>query len=238
MDPLALFDTGLGAVTPAQAALSLLMAFVLAKVVAFAYEMTYEGLSYSRSFVQSLVLGGVVACVLMMAIGDNLARGLGILGTMALVRFRTNVRESRDLIFMFAALAVGVAAGVRAYSVAIAGTAAFGVAAAWVHWSPFARRVQFDGLLRFWLDRDPKAAPVADGGPESGADRVHRALGTHCRRYTLVALRDVAQGETLEYAYQVQLKDSARGDRLVEQLGAIDGLTGLSLLLQDAHTEL
>lgn len=236
MDPLALFDTGLGAVTPAQAALSLLMAFVLAKVVAFAYEMTYEGLSYNRSFVQSLVLGGVVACVLMMAIGDNLARGLGILGTMALVRFRTNVRESRDLIFMFAALAVGVAAGVRAYAVAVAGTTAFGLAAAWVHWSPFARRVQFDGLLRFWLARDPQAAPPPD--TESGADRIHRLLGAHCRRYTLVALRDVAQGETLEYAYQVQLKDSARGDRLVEQLGAIDGLTGLSLLLQDAHTEL
>ncbi|MCB9529818.1 MAG: DUF4956 domain-containing protein [bacterium] len=231
MDPLALFDTGLGAVTPAQAGLSLLMAFVLAKGIAFAYEMTYEGLSYNRSYVQSLVLGGVVACVLMMAIGDNLARGLGILGTMALVRFRTNVRESRDLIFMFAALAVGVAAGVRAYAVGVTGAAAFGLVAAWVHWSPFARRVQFDGLLRFWLARDPD-------GQTTGADRVRVLLGAHCRRYTLVALRDVAQGETLEYAYQVQLRDTGRGDRLVEALGAVDGLTGLSLLLQDAHTEL
>lgn len=231
MDPLALFDTGLGAVTPGQAALSLLMAFVLAKAIAFAYELTYEGLSYNRSYVQSLVLGGVVACVLMMAIGDNLARGLGILGTMALVRFRTNVRESRDLIFMFAALAVGVASGVRAYAVGVTGAAAFGLVAAWVHWSPFARRVQFDGLLRFWLARG------ADGeGP--AAERVRALLGAHCRRYTLVALRDVAQGETLEYAYQVQLRDTGRGDRLVEALGAVDGLTGLSLLLQDAHTEL
>lgn len=231
MDPLALFDTGLGAVTPGQAGLSLLMAFVLAKGIAFAYEMTYEGLSYNRSYVQSLVLGGVVACVLMMAIGDNLARGLGILGTMALVRFRTNVRESRDLIFMFAALAVGVAAGVRAYAVGVTGAAVFGLVAAWVHWSPFARRVQFDGLLRFWLARDPD-------GQSTGADRVRTLLGAHCRRYTLVALRDVAQGETLEYAYQVQLRDTGRGDRLVEALGAVDGLTGLSLLLQDAHTEL
>lgn len=234
MDPLALFDTGLGTVTPEQAALSLLMAFVLAKAVAFAYEMTYEGLSYNRSFVQSLVLGGVVACVLMMAIGDNLARGLGILGTMALVRFRTNVRESRDLIFMFAALAVGVASGVRAYPVGIAGALGFGLAAAWVHWSPFARRVQFDGLLRFWLARGADGAE----GDATGAERVRALLASHCRRFTLVALRDVAQGETLEYAYQVQLRDTARGDRLVEALGAVDGLTGLSLLLQDAHTEL
>jgi len=230
MDPLALFDTGLGAISPAQAALSLMMAFVLGKAVAIAYEMTYDGLSYNRSFVQSLVLGGVVACILMMAIGDNLARGLGILGTMALVRFRTNVREARDLIFMFAALAVGVAAGVRAYAVAMSGTVAFGVAAAWVAWSPFARRVRFDGLLRFWL-------PMAEGDHRP-ADIVRSVLDTHCRHFTLVALRDVAQGETLEYAYQVQLRDPDHGDHLVEALGTIDGLSGLSLLLQDAHTEL
>lgn len=234
MDPLALFDTGLGAITPAQAALSLMMAFVLAKGVAFAYELTYDGLSYNRSFVQSLVLGGLVACILMMAIGDNLARGLGILGTMALVRFRTNVRESRDLIFMFAALAVGVAAGVRAYAVAVAGTVAFGLASGWVSWSPFAKRVRFDGLLRFWLPRGVDGAE----GEETGAARVRRVLDNHCRRFTLVALRDVAQGETLEYAYQVALRRPDRGDSLVEELGAVEGLSGLSLLLQDAHTEL
>lgn len=231
MDPLALFDTGLGAITPSQAALSLMMAFVLAKAIALAYELTYDGLSYNRSFVQSLVLGGLVACILMMAIGDNLARGLGILGTMALVRFRTNVREARDLIFMFAALAVGVAAGVRAYAVAVAGAVAFGLAAGWVSWSPFARRVRFDGLLRFWL-------PRGDDGDDTPAARVRRVLDSHCRRFTLVALRDVAQGETLEYAYQVALRRPDRGDHLVEELGAVDGLTGLSLLLQDAHTEL
>lgn len=231
MDPLALFDTGLGAVTAEQAAFSLLLAFVMAKLVAFGYEFTYDGLSYNRSFVQSLVLGSVVACVLMMAIGDNLARGMGILGTMALVRFRTNVRESRDLIFMFAALAVGVAAGVRAIAVAVAGTIAFVGAAAWVSWSPFARRVQFDGLLRFWL----RTEGDGDAGP---AERVRRVLDAHCKRFTLVALRDVAQGEQLEYAYQVQLRRPDRGDRLIEDLGALDGLSGLNLLLQDAHTEL
>lgn len=233
MDPLALFDTGLGAITPGQAALSLMMAFVLAKGVAFAYELTYDGLSYNRSYVQSLVLGGVVACILMMAIGDNLARGLGILGTMALVRFRTNVRESRDLIFMFAALAVGVASGVRAYAVAVAGTVAFGLAAGWVAWSPFAKRVRFDGLLRFWLPRGEEV-----DGQETPAARVRRVLDNHCRRFTLVALRDVAQGETLEYAYQVALRRPDRSDSLVEELGSVEGLTGLSLLLQDAHTEL
>ena len=61
MNATALFQTGLTGVTPAEVALCMLMAFVLGKVVAFTYEWSYEGLSYSRTFVQSLVLGPMVA---------------------------------------------------------------------------------------------------------------------------------------------------------------------------------
>ena len=114
-----LLSTGLNTATAEQALLCLLVAFVLGKIIAITYQRTYQGLSYSRSFVQSLVLGAVVSTILMLAIGDNLARGLGILGTMALVRFRTNVRDTRDMIFVFAALAIGVSSGVRAFSVAL-----------------------------------------------------------------------------------------------------------------------
>jgi uncharacterized membrane protein YhiD involved in acid resistance len=227
MDFNSLLSTGLGPSSWEKVALSLLLAFVLGKLVSLAYEWTYEGLSYQRSFVQALQLGALVAAILMLAIGDNLARGLGILGTMALVRFRTNVRDARDMIFIFAALAVGVATGVQAYSVAVIGALAFGLASAVVEWSPFARRQQFDGMVRFWL---PKEGP--DG------EEVSAALSPHCRRFVLVALRDLSQGEALEYAYQVRLKKRDGQHALVRALESLQGIGGLTLLLQDAHTEL
>ncbi len=222
-----LFATGLNATTVEEIILCLLCAFVLGKVIAWVYEQTYQGLSYSRSFVQSLVLGAVVATILMLAIGDNLARGLGILGTMALVRFRTNVRESRDMIFVFAALALGVACGVRAFAVAIVGCITFGLAAYAVDWTPFTRTQRFDGMLRFWLPRESADATTIQG-----------LLDPHCRKFALVALRDVAQGESLEYAYQIKLKDPASHDKLVKSLSTLPGIGGLTLMLQDAHTEL
>lgn len=222
-----LFGTGLGVTTWEQTVLALLVAFVLGKLVAMAYEWTYEGLSYSRTFVQALVLAAVVSAVLMLAIGDNLARGLGILGTMALVRFRTNVRDSRDMVFIFASLAVGVASGVRSFPVAVTGTIAFCLAAALVQVSPFGRRRRFDGMLRFWLPRE-----------EGAGESVRHVLSTHCRNFVLVALRDVAQGETLEYAYQVKLRDVGSPDRLVRALDALPGIGGLSLMVEDATSEL
>lgn len=222
-----LFSSGLGPKTWEQVLLSLVLAFVLGKVIALAYEWTYEGLSYQRSFVQSLVLGALVSATLMLAIGDNLARGLGIMGTMALVRFRTNVRDARDMIFIFAALAVGVASGVQAFSVALLGALTFSLAAAVVEWSPFGRRQRFDGMIRFWLPR---------GGPDGEA--VTAALEPHCRSFVLVALRDLSQGEALEYAYQVRLKRRDGQHALMRALEALEGIGGLNMLLQDAHTEL
>jgi hypothetical protein len=222
-----IFGTGLGEAGWEPVALAMLLAFVLGKVIAFTYERTYEGVSYSRSFMQSLVLGALVSTVLMLAIGDNLARGLGILGTMALVRFRTTVRDSRDMIFIFAALAAGVASGVRSYPVAVVGTLGFCVAAGILQWSPFGRRQRFDGLLRFWLPRQG-----------TGGDAVGDILRTHCRDYVLVALREAAQGTSLEYAYQVRLRASEGRDQLVRALEALPGIGGLTLLLEEAHGEL
>jgi uncharacterized membrane protein YhiD involved in acid resistance len=223
----AIFGPSAGESTWESALLVLLSAFVLGKVVALTYEQTFEGMSYSRGFVQSMVLSAMVAATLMLAIGDNLARGLGIMGTMALVRYRTNIRDPRDMTFMFAALAVGLAVGVRSFPAAVFGTAAFCGAAVVLQWSSFGRRRRFDGMLRFWLPR----AGV-------GGDEVRAVLDAYCSTFVLVALRDLAQGETLEYAYQVKLKGQNEHERLVHALERLPGIQGLSLLIEDAHTEL
>ncbi len=224
IDLQALFSTGLSPVNAEQVALALLLAFVLGKVIAVVYEWTYEGLSFTRSFAQALVLSPLVATILMLAIGDNLARGLGILGTMALVRFRTNVRDVRDMVFVFAALATGVAVGVRAWPVATVGCLAFCAASVALGWAPLGARQHFDGVLRFWLPRE-----------SVDAERIKALIEPHCRRFVLVALRDLAQGEALEYAYQVRLRDPHGQARLVNDLEQLPGIGGLTLLLQDAE---
>ena len=226
-DLLSTFVNAPGESTWDSAALTLLATYALSQLIAYTYERTYEGMSYNRGYVQAIILSGMVAAMLMMAIGDNLARGLGIMGTMALVRYRTSIREPRDMVFMFAGLAVGVAAGVRSYPAALFGTLSFCLAAATLQWSPFGKRHRFDGMLRFWL-------------PKTGAsgDDVRRVLSSQCAHFVLVALRDLAQGETLEYAYQVKLRQEGGHDQLIKALETLPGVQGLSLLLESAHTEL
>ena len=203
---------------------SLLLAFSLSLVVAWLYATTHAGLSYLRGFTQSLAMGGIISALVMLAIGDDVARGLGVVGALTIVRFRTTVKDTRDLIFVFASLAGGVACGVQSYAVAVVGTGVFGVAVAFLHWTAFGTHRQFDAVLRLRL-------------PASSQRAFQELLEQHCRRFVLVSLRD-AGNNLQEHSYQVQFSGPEGGMALLRELNALPGLTGANLLMQDSSLEL
>jgi uncharacterized membrane protein YhiD involved in acid resistance len=213
---------------PWQAVLvSMLLAFAATVAIAVSYILTYRGLSYSRTYVQSLVLGGMVAAALMLAVGNNLARGIGILGTLAIVRFRSTLKDPRDLVFLFASLGFGIAMGVRAFAVGLVGTAMFCATTALLAWTEFGSRQAYDGLARLEL-------PSASTQEAALRDVLER----HCRRWVLVALREAAQGERVEHSYQVKLKDPDARAPFVADLEAIPGARAVSFYWQEATMDL
>jgi uncharacterized membrane protein YhiD involved in acid resistance len=205
----------------------MLLSFVLCSVFAAAYRWTFEGLSYSRTFVQTLVLGGMITCMMIMAIGNNLARGLGILGTLAIIRFRTPVREPRDMVFLFASLGVGIACGAHTFNVAIVGTLILSATILYLHWSPFASRRSYEGLLRFVVPTDA-----------SLEQQVTKVLEQCCSGFQVIAMREAVQGDALEYSYHVRLVDPSYQTDLVNQLQQISELSDASLLMQRSTVEL
>ena len=204
-----------------------IMSFVLCSVIATIYRWTFQGLSYSRSFVHTQVLGGMIVSMLIMAIGNNLARGLGILGTLAIVRFRTPIRDSRDMMFLFASLGIGIACGAQTYLVAIIGTFCICVVVMLLHWSPFASRRAYDGLLRFTLPMNSESEDLAK-----------RVMQDTCTSFSLIAMREAAQGDVLEYAYQIRLIDPSYQSEVVDRLHEIGDVSGANLLLQRTTVEL
>ncbi|MDD5766026.1 MAG: DUF4956 domain-containing protein [Candidatus Marinimicrobia bacterium] len=209
------------------ALLSFLMALSLSSLIALVYERTFQGLSYSRSLVQSMILGSLISCMLMIAIGDNIARGIGIVGSLAIIRFRTNLRDPRDLVFLFASLGVGVASGVQSYVTGITGAVIFCLAALALASSPFGTRRKHDGLLRFQVPPDPATT-----------NKVAEILQKHTKRFVLVTMRDVAQGQVVEYAYQVKLSAPDDNRILLSALELVDGMRGLTYTNQEAGIEL
>lgn len=204
---------------------SILLAFALSQAVAAVYVWTFRGLSYSRGFVQTLALVSIVVCSLMLAIGNNLAAGIGVAGGLSIVRFRTSLRDPRDIVFVFASLAAGISTGLQAHAAAVTGTIAFLGAALLLHFSSFGARKSFDGLVRFY----------APSGQEEAIAKILRA---HTQRFVLVTLRAAAQGNVMEHAYQISIPELPARARLVRALQELEGVQDVSLLLQEPTLEL
>jgi hypothetical protein len=133
---------------------SMLLAFLLSATVAMTYRFTFRGEDFPNHFFQSMVLSSTVSAMIMMAVGNNLAVGFGIIGAVAIIRFRTNIQNPRNIIFMFESISIGIATGVYGYSIAIAGTAIFCGIAVVLHFSHFGvKRIKYE--LNLYYEQDP-----------------------------------------------------------------------------------
>jgi hypothetical protein len=207
--------------------LSLLISFLCSSLIAVCYERTFRGLSWSRALLHTMVLGSMVAAMIMIAIGDNVARGIGIVGSLAIIRFRTNLRDPRDLIFLFGAMGTGVASGVQSYATALIGTAFFCLAALGLQATNFGRRQSPDGLLRFQVPAEPEASA-----------QLARILSTVPVHFALVTMRTLAQGNLVDYAYQVRLRTDGAEGELLRELESVSGIRGLTYINQQTTVEL
>ncbi|MBK9107965.1 MAG: DUF4956 domain-containing protein [Saprospiraceae bacterium] len=111
--------------SPLSVIYALTASFILACLISFTFDKTSKHLQAPGHFIQSMILGAIIATIVTIAIGDNIGRGLGMLGIMSIIRFRTNLTQPRNMIFIFSALGIGIACGVFSFNIAVYGAAFF-----------------------------------------------------------------------------------------------------------------
>ena len=94
-----------------QLLLALGIAFVLSLYIVLIYRLVYTGVLFSKRFALSLVLLGMITCVVILTISTNVVLSLGMVGALSIVRFRTAVKDVMDTVFMFWAIVVGIMTG-------------------------------------------------------------------------------------------------------------------------------
>jgi uncharacterized membrane protein YhiD involved in acid resistance len=99
----------------AETFLALGLSFALTLMLAYFYRQSHRGLSYSVSFVHATILLGVTVSIIMLIIGSNIARAFTLVGALSIIRFRNPVKDSRDVAFLFIAMAIGMAVGTGFY---------------------------------------------------------------------------------------------------------------------------
>jgi hypothetical protein len=221
-------ETPLGGTSfgPQAILLALLLAFVLGQVIAWVYYITHSGLSYSRSYVQSLILIAVVIAMVMTVIGNNIITAVGLMGALAIVRFRNVVKDTRDIVFIFSSLVVGMACGSHRYMTAILGTVVLSLIAIYLFFTDFGSHEPHNGFLRFSL----RGAM----GPDHPVPAILRRF---CGNFTMISAQDSGFGGPAEYAYQVMLRSIAKNEEFISELEKVDGMENISLTMQEKLLE-
>ena len=205
-------------------ALDLGLAFVLGVVVAAMYSWTHRGMSYSRNMVHSIVLLTMIITMVMLVVGDSVARAFGLVGALSIIRFRTVVRDARDTTFIFLALAVGIAVGANQAAVAIVGTVLIGGAATLLQLTGFATRHADTGVLR--VRGTPDLAPSVEG-----------ILPTWCQTWELVALRQGSDGNDSEFTYEIRLMHANEREELLRAVRGVPGAALVTVAIEEQAEE-
>ncbi|HAW82283.1 MAG TPA: DUF4956 domain-containing protein, partial [Balneola sp.] len=193
---------------------SLIWAFVLSSIIAITHKVTFTGHQYPKNFFQALALGSIVSAMVMMAIGDSLARGLGAFGALAIIRFRTRIQDARNILFIFAALSVGLAIGIFGYTIAFAGTIIYCTMALILHFTPFSTKTGMRGLLLFRLnDSDPTKLAEVTG-----------VIGKYCADFHDVEVTSRNSGR-FDYEYEIEMNLDADNTAFLTELQKIESIT-------------
>jgi hypothetical protein len=185
----------------AETFLSLGLSFALCLMLAYFYRQSHRGLSYSVSFVHATILLGVTVSIIMLIVGSNIARAFTLVGALSIIRFRNPVKVSRDVAFLFVAMAIGMAVGTGFYLTATIFTL-------FISFIAYA-------LSRFGIgttSRREQLLKVHAPATLDYHDSFNQLFYRDLREHHLLSLETLRDGAQVELVYSVEFK--ARVDEL------------------------
>ena len=198
-----LLETSGGELSAETILLRLIVSAIIAAFLFLSYRLSHSGSIYSAKFNVSLVALTVITTTVMIVIGNNIALSLGMVGALSIVRFRTAIKDSRDTIYIFWAIVVGICCGSGDYLVAAAGSTVIFVVlllfgrirndnrVLLILRTARANESKVESLIFQYYDR--KAILRAKNTTDEGAEYIYELSGKYMRR----AAREKAAGKSI-----------------------------------------
>ncbi|MEV4280388.1 DUF4956 domain-containing protein [Actinoplanes xinjiangensis] len=208
-------------------AIALSLSFVLSAFIAWVYRFTHRNVSYSQSYVQTLVILGMLIALIMLVVGSNIARAFALVGALSVVRFRNAIKETRDVGFIFLVMGVGMAAGTRFYTLAIVAAVAISlIILVMYRFNWFASNVQRQVV---------KVQVPPDGNYTQNIQDVLISLTSE---FELISIESIRGGALTELMYTVRLKKGTEPGELIGRLGERTGGQRVTVLTGYDQTDL
>lgn len=198
---------------------NLSLSFLLSALIAYTYKRTHRGLSYSQSFVVMLVILGVIMSAVIMIIGNSIALAFGAFGAFSLIRFRTAIKDAKDLGYVFFVLAVGMAVGSGNYHIALTLTIIVLAIILVLTRINFGTIRKFDYILTFSFNTKI--------GSESGYRMV---FDKYLKNSSILNIKTLAEPHILHLSFSVRFVNEKESLEFVNNLKQADGVTNANLI--------
>jgi hypothetical protein len=207
--------------------LGLLLAFVCGQTTAWVYMWTHTGVSYSRSFVNSLLVIPIIVSLVMQVLANNLITAFGLMSVFAIIRFRNILRDTLDTSYVLGVIVMGMACGTMKHSIAVTGCLLLSLVMFYLHFTEFGARQNHDLLLNLHWSR-----------PAAEMDDLRKFLSRHSRTAICTNQHTVDTGGGIELSYHIRLRDPGRMEELLAELTHLTGVSRVHGLRADADSEM
>lgn len=220
-------DWGASAVSWPAMLLGLVLALLCGHLVSWVYILTHSGLSYSRTFVNALILLPPIVSLVMMVLTNSLITAFGMMAVFAIVRFRNILRDTLDTTYVLISLVIGMAAGTQKYASAVIGTVFVCGAMIYLWYTSFGSRQRYDLILNLHWTRSPAELPNLD-----------RVLKRHTWRSLLASQRAQEGEEGADLSYRVLLRNQQRMGELLAEVQSLPGVSRVTSIAAQDESEL
>lgn len=206
--------------------LGLLLAFVGGQTIAWIYMYTHSGLSYSRSFVSSLLIIPVVVSLVMMVLSNNLVTAFGLMAVFAIVRFRNILRDTLDTTYVLAVIVIGMACGTMKFATAVMGCVLLAGLLFYIWVSAFGTRHRYDVIVNLHWSRSPGDIP-----------ELRALFDRHTLKAICASQRSHDGYDGMDFSYRLLLRDPERLEELLAELRGLQGVSRVTGLKADEQSE-
>src|SRR5882762_6328300 len=207
--------------------IAVLLAFACGHAVAWIYMFTHSGLSYSRSYVNTLILMPVIVALVMLVLANNLVLAFGLMAIFAMVRFRSILRDTLDTAYVLAVIVMGLACGTLKFTSAVLGCVTVSAIMLYFRATSFGTRHRYDLIVNIQWGRP--ATDLAD---------LRELLRRHSRSAQCASQRSNEGYAGIDLSYRLLLRDAARSNELLDELRALKGVARLSSLHAGDESEM
>jgi len=206
--------------SPTEIVVNLLLSFFFGLIISLVYKKTHKGLSYSQSFMITNVFVSVIVCMVIMIIGNNLARAFALVGALSIIRFRTVVKDTKDTAYIFWSLASGMATGTGSYFLAVAGNIILSLIAFTLFKTNYGSIIKSEFILQFRIQTEDKKI----------SDSYNAILSKFTKTQTLLSSESSDDNNSIKVSIDIVMKEDLNQNDLLKEISSLQGISEVVII--------